>query len=135
MLASCFRSCFNVKCRKDISYTDIFQQMEAVAEGLILSDSFGLEFGGSSSLLDSHILLAIATSQKSCMLQTSNSSKKTHGAADPRTRITWASFLGSEEPSLKFLRLAKLQCTNSSPISNCRHSKWAILFRTIKIII
>ena len=36
----------------------------------------------------------------------------------PPTRITWASFLGSEEPSLKLLRLAKLQRTNSSPISN-----------------
>ena len=35
---------------------------------------------------------------------TSNSSSKTHGAADPHTRITWASFLGSKEPSLKFGR-------------------------------
>ena len=33
--------------------------------------------------------------------QTSNSSSKTRGAADPRTRITWASSLDLEEPSLK----------------------------------
>ena len=51
--------------------------------------------------------------------------KKNHGAAAPRTRITWASILGSEEPSLKLLRLAKLQRKNSSGISNCRHSKSA----------
>ena len=44
------------------------------------------------------------------------------------TRITWAPFLGSEEPSLKLLRSAKLQRTNSSPISNCRRSKLAIFF-------
>ena len=58
--------------------------------------------------------------------ETSNSSSKTRGAAAPRTRITWVSLLGSEEPSLKLLRLGKLQRTNSSPISNCRHSKSAI---------
>ena len=58
--------------------------------------------------------------------QTSNSSSKTRGAAAPRTRITWASFLGLEEPMLKLLRLAKLQRTNSSSISNCRRSKSAI---------
>ena len=60
--------------------------------------------------------------------------KKTRGAAAPRTRITLASFLGSKEPSLKLLRSAKLQCTNSSPISYCRHSKSAIfLSRNIKL--
>ena len=58
--------------------------------------------------------------------QTSNSSSKTRGAAAPRTRITWAYLLGSEEPSLKLLRSAKLRRTNSSPISNCRRSKSAI---------
>ena len=47
-------------------------------------------------------------------------------AAAPRTRITWASFLGLEEPSLKLLRSAKLHRTNSSSISNCRRSKSAI---------
>ena len=52
--------------------------------------------------------------------------KKTHGAAAPHTRITWASFLGSEEPLLKLLRSAKLQHTNLSLISNCRRSKSAI---------
>ena len=58
--------------------------------------------------------------------------KKTRGAAAPRTRITWASFLGSEEPSLKLLRSAKLQRMNSSPISNCWRSKSAIfLLRNI----
>ena len=57
---------------------------------------------------------------------TSNSSSETRGAAAPRTRITWASFLGLEEPSLKLLRSAKLQRTNSSSISNCRRSKSAI---------
>ena len=35
------------------------------------------------------------------VLLTSNSSSKTRGAAAPRTRITCAYFLGSEEPSLK----------------------------------
>ena len=35
--------------------------------------------------------------------------------------------LGSEEPSLKLLRSGKLQRTNSSPISNCRRSKSAII--------
>ena len=60
--------------------------------------------------------------------KTSNSSSKTRGAAAPRTRITWASLLGSEEPSLKLLQSGKLQRTNSSPIFNCRRSKSAILF-------
>ena len=60
------------------------------------------------------------------MKVTSNSSSKTRGAAAPRTRITCAYFLGSEEPSLKLSRLAKLQRTNSSPNSNCRRSKSAI---------
>ena len=41
-------------------------------------------------------------------------------------QIIWKSFLGSEEPSLKLLHLAKLQCTISSPISNCRRSKSVI---------
>ena len=59
-------------------------------------------------------------------LRTSNSSSKTRGAAAPRTRITCAYYLGSEEPSLKLSRLAKLQRTNSSPNSNCRRSKSAI---------
>ena len=59
-------------------------------------------------------------------METSNSSSKTRGAAAPRTRITCAYFLGSEEPSLKLSRLAKLQRTNSSPNSNCRRSKSAI---------
>ena len=36
------------------------------------------------------------------------------------------SFLGLEEPSLKLLRSSELQRTNSSPISNCQHSKSAI---------
>ena len=58
----------------------------------------------------------------------SNSSSKTCGAASPSTRITWASSLFSEEPSLKLLRSAELQHTNSSPISNYRCSKLTILF-------
>ena len=33
-----------------------------------------------------------------------------------------------EEPLLKLLRLSELQRMNSSPISNCQHSKLAILF-------
>ena len=44
--------------------------------------------------------------------------KKTRGAAAPCTRITWASFLGSEEPSQKLSRSSELQRTNSSGISN-----------------
>ena len=63
---------------------------------------------------------------KQATAQTSNSSLKTRGAAAPRTRITWASLLGLEEPSLKLLRSAELQRTNSSPISNCQRSKSAI---------
>ena len=59
-------------------------------------------------------------------MKTSNSSSKTRGAAAPRTRITCAYFLGTEEPSLKLLRSVKLQRTNSSPNSNCRRSKSAI---------
>ena len=50
------------------------------------------------------------------------------GLPPPRTRITWASFLVLKEPSLKLLRPAKLQRTNSSSISNRRRSKSAILF-------
>ena len=50
---------------------------------------------------------------------TSNSSLKTHSNY-------LASLLGLEEPSLKLLRLAELQHTNSSPISNCQRSKSAI---------
>ena len=60
------------------------------------------------------------------LLTTSNSSSKTRGAAAPRTRITWVSFVGSEEPLLKIIRLVELLRTNSSPISNCRRSKSAI---------
>ena len=37
-----------------------------------------------------------------------------------------ASLLGLVEPSLKVLRSAELQRTNSSPISNCQRSKSAI---------
>ena len=40
----------------------------------------------------------------------------------PTLKITWVSFVGSEEPSLKFLHSAELQSTNSSPISHCRCS-------------
>ena len=43
-----------------------------------------------------------------------------------------ASFLGSEEPSLKLLRSAELQRTNAWPISNCRRSRLAI-FRSCNI--
>ena len=57
---------------------------------------------------------------------TSNSSSKTRGTAAPGTRSTWASFVGSEEPSLKILRSVELLRTNSSPISNCWHLKSAI---------
>ena len=46
--------------------------------------------------------------------KTSNLSLKTRGAAALCTRITWAPFLGLEEPSLKLLRLAALQRTNFS---------------------
>ena len=56
----------------------------------------------------------------------SNLCKKGSGFVFYCTRITWVSFLGSEESSLKLLRSAKLQCTNSSPISNCRRWKSAI---------
>ena len=43
----------------------------------------------------------------------------------------WVSFIGSEEPSIKLLRSAELQRTNSSPIPYCQHSKSAIFFRAI----
>ena len=51
--------------------------------------------------------------------------KKLVGLPPPALE-TWASFLGSEELSLKLLRSAKLQRMNSSPISNCQHWKSAI---------
>ena len=38
----------------------------------------------------------------------------------PCTQITWVSFLDIEETSLKILHSAKLQHSNSSPISNSR---------------
>ena len=58
------------------------------------------------------------------------------GLPPPRTRITWASFLVLKEPSLKLLRPAKLQRTNSSSISNRRRSKSAILFsRNINLLL
>ena len=67
--------------------------------------------------------------------RTSNSTSKTRVAAAPRTRITWAYFVGSEEPLLKLLRSAELQRTNSSLISNCRRrSQSAIFFRPLRII-
>ena len=53
--------------------------------------------------------------QKIQSAQTSNSSSKTRGAAAPRTRITWASFLSLEEPLLKLLRSAKLQARILAP--------------------
>ena len=65
--------------------------------------------------------------------KTGNLSSKTRGAAAPRTRLTWASFLGSEKTSLKLSRSAKLQRTNSSPISNSRRSKSAIFFAQSKL--
>ena len=52
----------------------------------------------------------------------------------PRIRITWVSFVGSEESLLELLRLSELQRTNSSPISNCRHSKSVILFSQLNKI-
>ena len=45
--------------------------------------------------------------------------KKTRGAAAPHTRITWASFLGSEEPSLKLLCSAKLHRSKSAIFLSC----------------
>ena len=51
------------------------------------------------------------------------------------TQITWTSFLGSEEPP-KILSSTEVQRTNSSPISNCRHSKLNIfILRNINYII
>ena len=79
----------------------------------------------------SHLTLVVNNNNRYTYLnsqQTSNSSSKTRGAAAPCSRITWASFLDSEEPSPKLLHLAELQRTNSSPISNCRHSKSAIFY-------
>ena len=51
--------------------------------------------------------------------------KNSWGCRPPNSNYL-ASLLGLEEPSLKLLRSAELQRTNSTPISNCRHSKWAI---------
>ena len=49
---------------------DVSQRIKAVAEGRIPSN-LSQEFGGSSSLLNSHIIIlqAIATPRKSCMLR------------------------------------------------------------------
>ena len=66
---------------------------------------------------------------------TSNLSSKSRGAAVSRTLITWVSFVGSEEPSLKLSRSAKLQRTNTSPISNCQCTKLANFISRNKIII
>ena len=71
-------------------------------------------------------MLQYLTTSCDRMTLLSITSSKTCEAAAPRTRITRASFVGSEEPSLKLLRSAKLQRTNSSPISNCRCLKSAI---------
>ena len=61
------------------------------------------------------LCLIMYTLPDSCELnKTSNSSSKTRGLPPPHTQITCAYFLGSEEPSLKLLRSAKLQHTNSS---------------------
>ena len=57
-------------------------------------------------------------------IQTSNSSLKTRGAAAPALELLGV--FGLEEPLLKLLCSAELQCTNSSQISNCQHSKSAI---------
>ena len=67
------------------------------------------------------------------LIQKSNSNSKIRGP--PHSNYLDV-FLSSEEPSLEFLRSAELQCTNSSPISRCRCSKSAILFRaTPKILV
>ena len=47
-------------------------------------------------------------------LHTGSRNENNIDAAAPRTRITWAPFLDSGEPSLKLLRLAELQHTNSN---------------------
>ena len=57
------------------------------------------------------------------------------GAAVPCTQITWAYFLGSEEPLLELLCLAKFHHTTSSPIPNCQCSKSAIFFVQYKFIV
>ena len=49
---------------------------------------------------------------------TSYLSQKICGVAAPKTRITWVSFLGLDEHSLKILRSSKLLRLNSSPVSN-----------------
>ena len=51
--------------------------------------------------------------------------KNSWGCRPPHSNYL-ASLLGLEEPSLKLLRSAELQRTNSSPISNCQRSKSAI---------
>ena len=57
---------------------------------------------------------------------------ETPGVAVPHTQSTLSPFLGSEENSLKLLRLAELQHTNSTPISNCLLSKSTIVFAQYK---
>ena len=52
--------------------------------------------------------------------------KKLVGLPPPALELLGRLFLGSEEPSLRLLRSAKLQRTNSCPITNCRRSKSAI---------
>ena len=53
-------------------------------------------------------------------------SNSSAGGGSPTSFLTRITCLGLEEPSLKLLRLLELQRTNSSPISNCWHSKSAI---------
>ena len=51
-----------------------------------------------------YFCVLIATCEKKQVIRV----KKLVGLPSPRIRITWVPFLGSEEPSLKLLHLAKL---------------------------
>ena len=53
--------------------------------------------------------------------------QKLVGLPPPALELLGHLFLGSEEPSLKLLRSSELQRTDSSPISNCRLLKSAII--------
>ena len=68
--------------------------------------------GWPGSVHDAHVFVHSALYQQVIRVE------KLVGLPPPRTRITWTSFLGSEEPLLKLLHSARVQRTNSSPTSN-----------------
>ena len=66
------------------------------------------------------------TNKQGVLEKTSNSSLKTHGAATPLHSNYLEVFLRFRRTFAEVITLRKLQRTNSSPNSNCWHSKSSI---------